>query len=100
MSERKHLISRRDTSKRVLSELSAQYDSIKKMLAENETYCSYLCLFVKCEIRHFEIALANSRHNQLTTLEKKWGALERANHQMKTYISSKEVSYKIVSILY
>lgn len=67
MTERQRLITRRDTSKRVLMELSAQYDTAKRSLEENETY------------------------NTLNALSKKWAALERNNYSMRQYINSKEV---------
>jgi len=59
-------VTRRATSKHVLAELAAGYDSAKGQLSGNETY------------------------SQLQALEKKWVTFELKNHVMQSYIESQQ----------
>jgi intraflagellar transport protein 74 len=66
LSNRERLVLRRDTSKSILAQLGAVYESAKGQLLENETY------------------------TQLLGLEKKWQGQERQNHTHKHYILTQE----------
>ena len=66
LANRERLVLRRDTSKRVLAEMVAQYEGSKTTLLADVTY------------------------TQLQALEKKWQSQERANHQHKHYILTQE----------
>jgi len=66
LTDKSRLVTRRDTSKRVLAEQASTYDSAKSTLTGNETYA------------------------QLLALEKKWVGFQRNNHVMQSFIDAQE----------